>query len=40
MNNHLRVPVQDRNTRVSVIITNFVILKINNLIIQRQRLQN
>ena len=39
MNNHLYVPVQDQNTRISVIISNFVTLKINNLIHKYQGLQ-
>ena len=39
MNNHLYVPVQDKNTRISVIISNFVTLKINNLIHKYQGLQ-
>ena len=33
MNNHLRVPIQDRNTHISVIILNFATLKIKDLII-------
>lgn len=33
MNNHSRVPVQDKNTHISVIILNFASLKINDLII-------
>ena len=40
MNNHLYVPVQDKNTRISVIISNFVTLKINNLIHKYQGLTN
>ena len=39
MNNHLYVPVQDKNTRISGIISNFVTLKINNLIHKYQGLQ-
>ena len=39
MNNHLYVPVQDKYTRISVIISNFVTLKTNNLIHKYQDLQ-
>lgn len=40
MNTHLHVLIQDKkNTRISVIISNFVTLKINNLIHKYQGLQ-
>ena len=39
MNTHLHVLIQDKNTRISVIISNFETLKINNLIHKYQCLQ-
>ena len=39
MNNHLYVLIQVNNTRISVIISNFVTLKINNLNHKNQGLQ-
>lgn len=39
MNTHLHVLIQDKNTRISVIISNFVTLKTNNLIHKYQGLQ-
>lgn len=39
MNTHLHVLIQDKNARISVIISNFVTLKINNLIHKYQGLQ-
>ena len=39
MNTHLHVLIQDKNTRISVIISNFVTLNINNLIHKYQGLQ-
>lgn len=39
MNTHLHVLIQDKNTRISVIISKFVTLKTNNLIHKYQGLQ-